>query len=55
LYNWIDITRGPYGIAGIPKPDLLSPKFCNACIKIVGKCIILKEFNKANYPAHRAG
>jgi branched-chain amino acid transport system permease protein len=27
LYNWIDITRGPYGIAGIPKPDLLSIEF----------------------------
>jgi len=27
---------------------LIIPKFCNACIKIVGKGIILKEFNKIN-------
>lgn len=22
LYNWIDLTRGPYGIPGIPRPNL---------------------------------
>jgi len=22
LYNWVDLTRGPYGIPGIPKPNL---------------------------------
>jgi branched-chain amino acid transport system permease protein len=22
LYNWIDVTRGPYGIPGIPRPSL---------------------------------
>jgi branched-chain amino acid transport system permease protein len=22
LYNWIDVTRGPYGISGIPMPSL---------------------------------
>lgn len=27
LYNWIDVTRGSYGIAGIPKPDLLTIEF----------------------------
>ena len=30
LYNWVDLTNGPYGIAGIPRPSffgisLLSP------------------------------
>ncbi len=24
LYNWIDVTRGPYGIAGIPSPKVLN-------------------------------
>lgn len=23
LYNWVDLTRGPYGIPGIPKPVIL--------------------------------
>jgi len=23
LYNWIDVTRGPYGISGIPAPKIL--------------------------------
>jgi hypothetical protein len=33
----------------VPKnSDDILPKFCNACIKIVGKGIILKEFNKIN-------
>nr|VFJ63746.1 MAG: amino acid/amide ABC transporter membrane protein 2, HAAT family [Candidatus Kentron sp. DK] len=22
LYNWVDLTNGPYGIAGIPRPEL---------------------------------
>lgn len=26
LYNWIDITRGPYGLSGIPQPQLFGLK-----------------------------
>ncbi len=26
-YNWIDLTRGPYGIPGIPRPEILGIKF----------------------------
>jgi branched-chain amino acid transport system permease protein len=26
LYNWVDVTRGPYGIPGIPKPSLVGIK-----------------------------
>lgn len=29
LYNWIDLTRGPYGIPGIPKPEILGIRFDN--------------------------
>lgn len=29
LYNWISITRGPYGIPGIPKPEILEIRFDN--------------------------
>ncbi len=27
LYNWIDLTRGPYGIPGIPKPEIFGTSF----------------------------
>ncbi len=29
LYNWIDLTRGPYGISGIPRPEILGIRFDN--------------------------
>jgi len=27
LYNWVGLTRGPYGIPGIPKPSIFGLKF----------------------------
>ncbi|MFQ5901306.1 MAG: branched-chain amino acid ABC transporter permease, partial [Thermodesulfobacteriota bacterium] len=27
LYNWVDLTRGPYGIPGIPRPVIAGYKF----------------------------
>jgi len=29
LYNWTDLTRGPYGIPGIPRPEVLGIRFDN--------------------------
>lgn len=29
IYNWIDLTKGPYGIPGIPKPEILGIVFDN--------------------------
>lgn len=27
MYNWVDLTNGPYGLAGIPRPVIMSSKF----------------------------
>ena len=27
LYNWTDLTHGPYGISGIPRPEILGLRF----------------------------
>jgi branched-chain amino acid transport system permease protein len=43
LYNWIDVTRGPYGISAIPRPELFGmvfnslPKFfaLSGCIALI--------------------
>lgn len=29
MYNWISLTRGPYGIPGIPSPEIFGIKFDN--------------------------
>ncbi len=29
LYNWVDLTNGPFGLTGIPSPSILSYKFDN--------------------------
>jgi branched-chain amino acid transport system permease protein len=29
IYNWIGLTNGPYGIAGIPRPEILGIQFNN--------------------------
>ncbi len=27
MYNWVDLTNGPYGLTGIPKPAILSSEY----------------------------
>ncbi len=39
LYNWVDFTRGPYGIPGIPSPSLFGFKFDSS-----GSFLILSTF-----------
>lgn len=39
LYNWVELTNGPYGIHGIPEPDILGYK-----IKGVYGFLILSTF-----------
>lgn len=29
LYNWVDLTKGPYGISGISRPEILGIRFDN--------------------------
>ncbi len=47
LYNWIDVTRGPYGISGIPTPNLFGfkiqglPLWFAFSTTIMGVCVVL--------------
>lgn len=40
LYNWVDVTGGPYGITEIPSPSILGLKFNNTAIFFLMSCII---------------
>ncbi len=35
LYNWIGLTRGPYGIPGIPRPSILGLEFSSIALFLV--------------------
>jgi len=35
LYNWVSLTRGPYGIPGIPKPTIFSFEFSNLTLYFI--------------------
>lgn len=30
LYNWVDLTHGPFGVSGIPRPEVLGVSFASA-------------------------
>lgn len=46
LYNWVSLTRGPYGISGIPRPSLFSldvdslPKLWTLSLLLALLCLI---------------
>lgn len=41
LYNWIGLTRGPYGIPGIPRPSILGFKFDSLPLYLILSAVIL--------------
>lgn len=38
--NWIDLTNGPFGVRGIPRPDILGFTF-NSTVKMFALCVIV--------------
>lgn len=56
LYNWTDLTRGPYGIPGIPRPSLLGfeinspPKyFLLALLAAAGTLFVMRRLLHSPY------
>ena len=47
VYNWVPVTRGPYGIAGIPRPVLfglrvdLTPSYAVFAIALAAVCVLV--------------
>lgn len=50
IYNWVDLTHGPYGVSGIPRPSVLGVSFATAGsylifnLAVAGICIALMYF-----------
>lgn len=40
LYNWIAVTKGPYGIPGVPRPDLWGLKIVSTPSFLVFSCLL---------------
>lgn len=40
LYNWVDVTGGPYGITEIPRPDIFGIEINSTAIFFLLSCII---------------
>jgi len=41
LYNWVSLTRGPYGIPGIPKPTIFGFEFGNLTLYFILTSILV--------------
>jgi branched-chain amino acid transport system permease protein len=41
LYNWVDFTKGPFGISGIPKPSLVGFEFGNIILFLLLSLVIV--------------
>jgi branched-chain amino acid transport system permease protein len=59
LYNWVGLTRGPYGIPGIPRPNLFGIEFGNLLLflllsAILASIVILVIYRLTSSPFGRA-